>query len=166
MKTLPPIRRPLTVTSRGPSETRELGRRLARFLKKGDVIVLVADLGAGKTTLVQGIAKGLGVDEEALSPTFVLVQTLAGRLPVHHMDFYRLRKNEILGIGIVDYLRGAGEIAPGVVLIEWADRCRDIWPPDRLEIRLSIGRSKERRIALRGMGARGGAIVDAMRRRS
>lgn len=107
-------------------------------------------MGAGKTTLVQGLIRGLKVKEAALSPTFVVAQTLKGRVPVHHLDFYRKNCRELLAMGIQDYLAGGGEIEPGVVLIEWADRCRSLWPADRLDVSMKARiRPTERTIVIR-----------------
>lgn len=130
-----------------------MGGRLARLLHKGDVVVYLANLGAGKTTLTQGLIRCLGVQEDALSPTFVLAQTFHGKIPVHHLDFYRLNAEEILGLGIQDYLLGQGEIEKGLVLIEWAERCKEIWPKERLEIRIQVLKMKNvRKITLTGYG--------------
>lgn len=141
--------------SRSAEQTKQIAASLAPQLKKGDVVVLLANLGAGKTTFVQGLVKALGVRESALSPTFVIAQSLKGKIPVHHLDFYRLSVKEILEMGIQDYLTGAGEIPLGLVLIEWAERCKDIWPQERLEIRLKIKpNSTDREITFTGRGER------------
>jgi tRNA threonylcarbamoyladenosine biosynthesis protein TsaE len=141
--------------SSSASETTRFGARLGQRLKRGDVVLLMAPLGAGKTTLVQGVARALGVKEMAQSPTFVLAQTHQGKIPLHHLDFYRLNKKDILDMGIHDYLTGAGEIPPGVVFIEWADRCKEVWPADRLEIVLKMKpRSHAREIIVTGIGDR------------
>ena len=114
----------------------------------------MAGLGSGKTTLVQGAAEKWGAKQRALSPTFILAQTIKGRVPLHHIDFYRLTKKEILDFGIQDYLSGTGLIEPGLVFIEWADRFKEIWPNERLEIHMRLSRHpKERKILIRGRGA-------------
>jgi tRNA threonylcarbamoyladenosine biosynthesis protein TsaE len=159
MKTAAPTAR-LTVATASPAQTKKLGARLAPLLDAGDVVLFEADLGAGKTTFVQGVAAALGAEDAALSPTFVVAETIAARVPIHHLDFYRLTLPEILGMGVEDYLNGAGEIGPGVVLIEWAERFRKIWPSARLEIGISIGRGKNRRtFAFRGVGERPADLV-------
>ena len=143
-----------------PEETRALGRALGRLLSPGDVAVLIANLGGGKTTFVQGVLSGAGVEDEGLSPTFILAQTFEGRLPVHHMDFYRVSKREIADAGLEDYFSGRGEIPAGAVLIEWAERCRELWPADRLEIRLRHGGVRNRRaVAVTGVGRRSAALA-------
>ena len=159
MKTSPPAAR-LVVATASPAETKRLGARLAPLLAPGDVVLFQADLGAGKTTFVQGLSRALGAEDAALSPTFVVAETIAARVPIHHLDFYRLTLPEILGMGVEDYLTGAGEIGPGVVLVEWAERFRKLWPPSRLEIAIAIGRAKDRRtFTFRGVGARPSEIV-------
>lgn len=142
-----------------------MGRRLGRVLRSGDVLLLIADLGVGKTTFVQGAAEGVGVDAPTLSPTFVLAQTLTGRIPFHHLDFYRLTKQEILNVGVMDYLTGAPGIPPGTVLIEWADRFPELWPAGRLEIRGAFGHdSQTRRWSLTAKGERHRSILASLRR--
>jgi tRNA threonylcarbamoyladenosine biosynthesis protein TsaE len=146
--------------------TRRLGARLAKKLKSGDVLLLAAQLGAGKTTFVQGLARGLGADDEAMSPTFVIAQTLPGRLPLHHLDFYRLSKKEIVEMGIHDYLTGSAEIEKGVVAIEWPERCPEVWPPEHLRVTLRIKPGSTARIVtLEGKGKRMKSIVSAMAER-
>lgn len=118
------------------------------------MVALLANLGSGKTTLVQGMASALGA-EAALSPTFVIAQTLPGRKTLHHLDFYRLSKREILAMGVQDYLLGQGGVGPGIVLLEWAERCPELWPPERLEVRLRVAsRGHARHVTLTGYGER------------
>ena len=107
-------------------ETRWFGRRaLAADLEAGDVVVLIGDLGAGKTTFAQGIARGLGVAGSVTSPTFTLVQQYAGRWPVADVDVYRLdRIQELHDLGFEELVDG-----PGVTVIEWGDRVRQLLPP-------------------------------------
>lgn len=143
------------IISRSAKETKAVGRKLGKFLQQGDTVLLMANLGSGKTTLVQGLIRSFGIKEEALSPTFIIAQTLNGKVPVHHLDFYRLSPKEIWDIGVEDYLHGKGEIPPGVTLIEWADRCKNIWPRERLEVRMKIlPRSNYRKIEIKGRGRR------------
>jgi len=119
--------------SHNARETEELGRRLADRLRRGDVLALVGDLGAGKTHLVKGIAAGLGVAEEASSPTFTLVHEYpGGRLPLYHIDLYRLEsEDEALRIGLDDYLHGEG-----VTVVEWADKFASLMPSHTQWIRI------------------------------
>jgi tRNA threonylcarbamoyladenosine biosynthesis protein TsaE len=149
-----------TYLSNSANDTKRVGSRVGRMLQPGDAVLFLADLGAGKTTFVQGLVKSLGVHESALSPTFVIAQTLKGKVPVHHLDFYRLSPKEILDMGAQDYLNGGGAIERGVVLIEWAERCSQIWPKERLEVRIRIKPDSEvRAITLTSKGKRYDRIV-------
>ncbi len=126
-------------------ETRNLGKLLGEVLSAGDIVLLFGDLGAGKTTLVQGIAAGLGVsqDEYVRSPTFTLVNQYQGRVPVHHIDLYRIESaSDMASIGLEDELDGGG-----AVLVEWAEKLfhketgaitADYNLDQRIEIRLNI----------------------------
>jgi tRNA threonylcarbamoyladenosine biosynthesis protein TsaE len=108
-----------TFTSRSEAETRAAGRDLGAELESGAVILLSGELGAGKTVFVKGVAEGLGIDPRRVSsPTFTLVQEYhGGRLPLYHVDLYRLQSIEVDDLGL-DELAWSG----GVIAIEWADR--------------------------------------------
>jgi tRNA threonylcarbamoyladenosine biosynthesis protein TsaE len=150
--------------STSPEQTQKLGERLGRRLREGDVVLLTADLGAGKTTFTQGLARALGIEETAMSPTFIIAQTLKGRRTLHHLDFYRLSKQEILDMGVEDYFTGMGEMGPGVLVVEWADRFRELWPADHLLIDIRIdAKSKARRIKLTGAGPRSKKIIGGLK---
>ena len=111
-------------------ETRNLGRVIGSNISPGDILLLTGGLGAGKTTLTQGILWGLGSDEYARSPTFVLVNEYHARIPVYHMDLYRLDTfEEIDGLGLEDYLFG-----DGLCVIEWADKAQGYFPLDHVDI--------------------------------
>lgn len=102
--------------------TLNLGITLGESLTAGSVILLEADLGAGKTTLVQGIGKGLGMSELIVSPTFTLINEYTeGRLPLYHLDLYRLEPKEVATLNLETYWEGV-EVTPGIVAIEWAER--------------------------------------------
>ena len=136
--------------TRSPEETRALGERLGRVLQPGDVVSLVGELGAGKTCLVQGLARGAGVpaDRRVASPTFTIVNEHAGRFPLYHVDLYRLeRESELEEIGLADYLESGG-----VAVVEWFDRFPDWKPPDHLELTLHITGDESRRIEARATG--------------
>lgn len=113
-------------------ETRRLGRELARSLRRGSFVALSGPLGAGKTTFVRGVAEGLGADPSAVSsPTFVLLHVYHGRLPVYHLDAYRLREaREMREVGLSDLVEG-----DGVVLLEWAERTTAAVPDDAIWVR-------------------------------
>ncbi|NEP55550.1 MAG: tRNA (adenosine(37)-N6)-threonylcarbamoyltransferase complex ATPase subunit type 1 TsaE [Symploca sp. SIO2G7] len=102
--------------------TRSLGVRLGESLPAGSVILLEGDLGAGKTTLVQGIGKGLGITEQIVSPTFTLISEYPeGRIPLYHLDLYRLQPEEIETLNPESYWEGI-EFPLGIVAIEWSER--------------------------------------------
>ncbi len=102
--------------------THELGFTFGRSLTAGSVILLKGDLGAGKTTLVQGIGAGLGITSPIVSPTFTLINEYdEGRLPLYHLDLYRLESKEVAGLNLETYWEGI-EVTPGIVAIEWAER--------------------------------------------
>lgn len=114
-------------------ETKALGRLLATHLRGGEVLCLIGELGTGKTIFVQGIAEGLEITLPVISPTFVLVREYLGRLPLFHVDAYRLQNLSALEvqrqIGLWEY-----EERGGVVVIEWADLIADALPSERLDI--------------------------------
>lgn len=102
--------------------TRSLGVTLGQSLPAGSVILLEGDLGSGKTTLVQGIGEGLGITEPIVSPTFTLINEYTeGRIPLYHLDLYRLQPLEIAPLHLETYWEGS-EVSPGLMAIEWAER--------------------------------------------
>lgn len=126
--------------------TVSLGRELAGRLTVGDCVALVGGLGAGKTVLVRGIAAGLGLREEKLvsSPTYVLVHEYPCRVPLYHLDLYRMAEPEaeLCDLGLEEMLEA------GIVLIEWADRAENALPRERYEIRIDITSPRARRFVL------------------
>ena len=118
--------------------TRSLGIALGQSLNLGSIILLEGDLGAGKTTLVQGIGCGLGITEWIVSPTFTLINEYAeGRLPLYHLDLYRLEPREVATLNLETYWEGV-EVTPGIVAIEWAERM-PYKPDSYLNVRLTYG---------------------------
>jgi tRNA threonylcarbamoyladenosine biosynthesis protein TsaE len=124
-------------------ETLRFGARVGRELQRGDVVALFGDLGAGKTALVKGIARGLGITQEVTSPTFTLVhEYTGGRLPLFHIDLYRLDSlDQALAIGIEEYLNG-----PGVTAIEWSEKIESLLPATATRIRITAPDNNVRRI--------------------
>jgi tRNA threonylcarbamoyladenosine biosynthesis protein TsaE len=134
------------VVTASPAETRRLAARLGRVARPGDVVALVGDLGAGKTTFVIGLAAGLGVPRQTRvqSPTFTLVNEYPGRIPLYHVDLYRIvDAGELDELGLREYLGGAGLAA-----VEWFDRFAEVAPPDYLEVRLDILGERGRRLVV------------------
>ncbi len=123
--------------------TLRLGINFGQFLTPGSVILLEGDLGAGKTTLVQGIGKGLGITESIVSPTFTLINEYTeGRIPLYHLDLYRLEPQEVTGLNLEIYWEGV-EVIPGIVAIEWAERM-SYNPDSYLSVRLTYGNDGDR----------------------
>jgi len=107
----------ITVISKSPQETIEVGKKIANILKPGDVIYLYGELGSGKTVFVKGVCRGLGVKEEVTSSSFVIATEYKGRLLVSHIDLYRLDRGDLAELPIDEYI-----LDKGITIIEWADR--------------------------------------------
>jgi tRNA threonylcarbamoyladenosine biosynthesis protein TsaE len=130
----------LKLISHSAEETLNLGFHLGELSQPGDIFLLSGQMGAGKTCLTQGIARGLGSREYILSPTFVLMREIKGRLPLYHIDLYRLDQiEEIADLGLDDYLYGRG-----LTVIEWAEKGLGILPPDYLWIKIGYLSDYER----------------------
>lgn len=134
----------LTVTN-SAAETKALGEKLASRLKAGDVVVLEGELGAGKSELARGIARGLGVTETVTSPSFTILNVYeSGRCPLYHFDWYRLEsEEELYELGMDEYLGG-----DGIAVIEWAERCPEAVPENVIRIRLEVTGGESRRITV------------------
>lgn len=139
----------LKFTSRSPEETQQLGRYIGQLVQPGDIILLSGPLGAGKTCLAQGIAHGLGVKENPASPSYVLLREFSGRLPLYHMDLYRLDFKEIDELGLDDYLYGRG-----ACVIEWAEKAEALLPEEHLNIKLAYAGESARDIYIVASGTR------------
>ena len=141
----------LVTTSSSPRDTAELASILADHAESGDVLLLTGDLGAGKTAFAKAYGAALGVEEPMTSPTFTLAREYEGRLPVHHLDVYRLEHMaEVRDLDLPDLLD-----AGGVVLIEWGDAIVPMLPADYVEVRFTFGQADDdRSIALVPVGER------------
>jgi tRNA threonylcarbamoyladenosine biosynthesis protein TsaE len=149
----------VAIAARTAAEMQALGERLGRALRVGDVIALVGPLGAGKTTFVQGLARGAGVPAErhVASPTFALVNEHPGRVPLVHADLYRINaRAELTELGLDDAFDRAA------VAIEWLDRFPDAAPADRLELTLTPRDDGARVVEATGTGPRGRELVAAL----
>jgi tRNA threonylcarbamoyladenosine biosynthesis protein TsaE len=153
----------LTLRSATADDTRQVGEALAAILRPHDVLVLTGELGAGKTTLVQGIARGLGATERVASPTFTLVREyVSGRIPIAHVDVYRLeRVQDVVDLSLEELVDGEG-----VLLVEWGDAVEDLLADERLRVELigsdPTGASDERHIAIGGTGSSWDARWEAL----
>ena len=140
----------LDIVSHSLAQTHRLGARLGELLRGGDLVLLEGDLGAGKTTLTQGLAEGLEVRGVVSSPTFTLLKEYEGRVPLYHFDLYRLDDPaEILDLGFEEYFYGNG-----VCVVEWANKAVGIWPEEHLQIRLKLVSDTKRGLVFTGLGAR------------
>ncbi|HVA82336.1 MAG TPA: tRNA (adenosine(37)-N6)-threonylcarbamoyltransferase complex ATPase subunit type 1 TsaE [Candidatus Binataceae bacterium] len=151
----------LVVESRSAHETKGWGRRLASVLEGGELLGLVGDLGAGKTCFVKGIARGLHLsEEEILSPTFTMIQEHHGRLPLYHIDLYRLESAGIDDLGMREYL-----FSDAVAAVEWFERLVEAPELEHLEVRFTYSSASVRRIEFRASGERYGQVVARLRAR-
>lgn len=143
-----------------PDDTRAIGSAVAEVLVAADVVVLTGELGAGKTTLVQGIARGLGASEHVASPTFTLIREYpSGRLPVAHVDVYRLERLQ----DVVDLALDELAADDAVLLIEWGDAIEELLPADRLRVELTTEEDGQtRRLTIEGEGPSWAARADAL----
>jgi len=147
------------LTSSSPEQTKLLGAHLGKLAKGGDIFLLVGALGTGKTCLTQGIARGLDIKDYVLSPSFVIARELYGRLPLYHIDLYRLEKvEEIADLGLDEYFYGQG-----VSVVEWADRGLDILPQEHLLLQIDHLSDTERSFKFKPAGKRYREILDKVR---
>ncbi len=152
----------LELISHSPEQTQKLGMRIGQLALPGDVFLLVGNLGTGKTCLTQGIAWGLGINEYTLSPSFVIMRELYGRLPLYHMDLYRLdRIEESMELGLDDYLYGSG-----VCVVEWAEKALSILPTEHLLIKIGYLSDTERSLQIKPSGQRYLEIVEQLKQLS
>ncbi|HYO43370.1 MAG TPA: tRNA (adenosine(37)-N6)-threonylcarbamoyltransferase complex ATPase subunit type 1 TsaE [Candidatus Limnocylindrales bacterium] len=155
MSTLPIAER--VMTTRDPVETRALAARLAAVARPGDLLCLIGDLGAGKTVFAKGFATGLGITDTVSSPTFVLMAEYVGRLPLFHLDLYRLDDAaDALAGGLLDDRQ-----QHGVVLVEWAERLGPALPISRLDVVIDGTGDDPRRVALRSADPGYGRYLEA-----
>jgi tRNA threonylcarbamoyladenosine biosynthesis protein TsaE len=149
----------ITAATTSVTQTRSLAAAIAELARPGDLILLVGDLGAGKTAFVQGFGAALGVHEPITSPTFTLARQYQGRLELNHLDVYRLEQlEETLDLGLQELLDG-----PTVTLIEWGDTIVPVLPADYLEVRLTYGAGDDDRLVqVRSVGTSWGARARAL----
>jgi tRNA threonylcarbamoyladenosine biosynthesis protein TsaE len=149
----------LNLITHSPEQTYELGRSMGKLAQPSDVLLLVGELGTGKTCLTQGIAWGLGIEEYTLSPTFVIMRELYGRLPLYHIDLYRLNDIvEIAALGLDDYLYG-----DGICVVEWAEKGLSVMPVEHLMVEISHLGDTERNFQLRAGSQRYRKMLDQLK---
>ena len=148
----------LQLASHSPEQTQRLGTFLGKLAQSGDVFLLSGNLGSGKTCLTQGIARGLDIKEYTPSPSFVLVREYYGKLPLYHMDLYRLdRSEEIADLGLNEYFYGNG-----VCVVEWAEKGITILPQENLLIKLSYLSDTERSLGFEPKGNRYSQLLKSL----
>jgi tRNA threonylcarbamoyladenosine biosynthesis protein TsaE len=135
--------------TRSTDETLELAGTVGELLRAGDVVSLVGDLGAGKTVFARGVARALGVTEPVVSPSFTIVREYEGRMPLVHVDVYRIDTvQELYDLGFEELVRD-----DGVTLVEWGDMIDGLLPGDRLDVRLTPGATDDERVVeIEGQG--------------
>ncbi len=148
-----------SLVTKGPRQTKNVGKILGKILKGGEVICLTGGLGSGKTCLTQGISLGLSVKERYItSPTFIIVNEYKGRLPLYHIDLYRIEDpEEIDSLGISEYFYKGG-----VAVIEWAERAKDRLPAEKMTIELKFKGPSERELIFNPEGPGYQRIVDTL----
>ena len=140
-----------TFVSNSPASTVTFGKRVGKKLPAGSIVALIGELGCGKTLFTRGICGGLDVPEKYVnSPTFAFVNEYAGKLPVVHIDLYRLDTiTEELEIGMLDYL---GRVYSGVLIVEWAEKMLPLFPEDYLQVQFQVLSARRRQLKLVSFG--------------
>jgi len=149
-----------SVITSSPEQTWQIGQLIGKLLDAGDTVCLYGDLGAGKTNITYGIAQGLDVQEQYItSPTFTFVNEYQGRVPLYHIDLYRLKDpDELENIGFEEYIE-----SDGVTVIEWAERAEDELPVESLNVYLTYVDEKSREIGFLAEGERYEKLVEELK---
>ncbi len=140
--------------TKSAEETRKLAQRLGALLSEGSLVILTGDLGAGKTTFTQGLAKGLGIEKRVISPTFTILRIYQGRMPLYHIDAYRLEGNDA-DLGFEEMMED-----DGVCVIEWPDFLRDRLPEEYLEISITLEKDFSRVLSVNARGEKYEKILE------
>ena len=149
------------LVSRSPRQTRSWGSKLGKLLKGGEIVGLIGELGTGKTCFVRGLAKGLEVSPDAWirSPTFTLINEYHGRLPIYHIDLYRVgTRDELEGLNLREYL-----FSDGVTVIEWFEHLPAGEVDEYLEVKFAYANGTKRELALKSHGIRYQEILDGLK---
>ncbi len=151
----------ITINSIDESQTKDIAAKLAGYLNAQDVLALYGDLGSGKTTFVKGIARGLNIKEkQVISPSFVLIRQYKGKLPLYHIDLYRLDYLEQVELlGYEEYFYG-----DGVCCIEWADKIEELLPREYLEIGIKFLSEHKRKITFKSKSDRYNNIIEKFKK--
>jgi len=146
----------INLISHSAEQTRQLAYRLGQCLPAGSLLTLSGQLGAGKTTFTQGLAKGLGISKNVTSPTFTILKSYKGRLPLYHIDAYRLEGLD-QDLGFEEYISG-----DGVCVIEWSNFIADILPEEAISIEFSINEDDSRNLLIRATGTENERILESL----
>jgi tRNA threonylcarbamoyladenosine biosynthesis protein TsaE len=131
--------------TKSPKETIKLGEKIARYLKKGDIVGFIGELGSGKTTIIKGIVKHFS-NSDVYSPSFVIVNEYQGKIPIFHFDLYRIKDfDELIDIGWEDYMD------KGIILIEWAEKIKKNLPKNIIWVKINIIEKKKRKIEIKNL---------------
>ncbi len=137
----------MMLQSRSEIETKEIGRKIGKELKCGDVVCLYGELGSGKTTLVKGIASVIGIDERDItSPSFTIISEHKGKVPLYHIDLYRVSHDRIAELGLEEYIG-----RDGISVLEWAERADREIPDESIKVRLVYTGDNARKIEITGI---------------
>jgi tRNA threonylcarbamoyladenosine biosynthesis protein TsaE len=153
----------MSLRSRSPEDTRKLGAELGELLRPGDTVALAGVLGSGKSVLARGVLQALGIRGSMPSPSFVIIAAYRGRLPVNHIDLYRLKgEEEASAVGLEEELHSGA-----VNVIEWADRAPEMLPTDRIDVDIATGEGPEDRVVtLRPTGPEAAERLEPLARRT
>ena len=153
-----PTNTSLTIETHSREQTQAVGWRLGRAAMPGDLLLLVGELGTGKTCLTQGIARGLNIDSHVRSPTFVLATEHQGRLMLYHIDLYRIDQiSEAQDLGLDEYIEGGG-----VCVVEWANKAIPVFPAEHLRIELEHTGDESRGLTFTAHGHRYTELLNAL----
>jgi len=150
----------LSFKTASADQTKKLGRILGEKLASGMVIALIGDLGTGKTVFAKGVTAGLGLrnEKEVTSPSFVVINEYQGRMPVWHVDLYRLKNSgEVEDLGWEELMS-----PPGVTMVEWAEKALALFPEDRIEVHLEWVNEMERKLLFIGRGEKARELVEGL----
>ena len=139
----------LTIITKIPEETKNLGKEVGKLAKPGDLLAFYGELGAGKTCFIQGISLGLKVKDYVTSPSFTIINEYQGKVPIYHFDLFRLNAEEIFELGYEEYFYGEG-----LTVIEWAEKIEQFLPKEHLKIDIKFKDLYERKISFISQGDR------------
>jgi len=150
----------LTIITKSPEETKNLGKEVSKLVKPGDILAFHGELGAGKTCFIQGISQGLKVKDYVTSPSFTIINEYQGKIPIYHFDLFRLNNaEEILELGYKEYFYGEG-----LTVIEWAEKIEQLLPKEYLKIEIKFKDRYQRTISFIPQGDRFNKFLEELNR--